>query len=265
MDSLITTDREQVRLMDEECIVVSPEDRVLGHASKRTCHLMRNIRTGLLHRAFSVFLFNSRGELLLQQRSAAKITFPLRWTNTCCSHPLYFADELEEKDSLGVRRAAIRKLGHELGIPAADLPIDHVHFLTRILYMAESDGTEWGEHEVDHILFIKLRADQPFHIAANSNEVASVQWVNAAQLRALFAQRDQTGQQFITPWFEMIANQFLYPWWAQLDTIIAARGLPADQRARIYHLSLSPPSSASSSSTATSRSGSGSQPHSRTA
>jgi isopentenyl-diphosphate delta-isomerase len=67
------------------------------------------------------------GELLLQQRSAEKITFPLRWTNTCCSHPLYKADEMEEKDALGVRRAAQRKLQHELGIDPAQVlqPLTH--------------------------------------------------------------------------------------------------------------------------------------------
>ena len=72
----------------------------------------------MLHRAFSVFLFNAKGELLLQQRSDEKITFPGMFTNTCCSHPLMKADELEIGDChIGVRRAAQRKLGHELGIP----------------------------------------------------------------------------------------------------------------------------------------------------
>ena len=70
----------------------------------------------MLHRAFSVFLFNTRGELLLQQRSDAKITFPGHWTNTCCSHPLSVAGELEETEAMGVKRAAQRKLQHELGI-----------------------------------------------------------------------------------------------------------------------------------------------------
>lgn len=65
-------------------------------------HQMTNINNGMLHRAFSVFLFNQKGELLLQQRSDAKITFPGYWTNTCCSHPLYFEIELEEKDQKGI-------------------------------------------------------------------------------------------------------------------------------------------------------------------
>jgi hypothetical protein len=64
-------------------------------------HLVTNIKAGLLHRAFSVFLFNTQGQLLLQQRAAAKITFPLCWTNTCCSHPLHIQNELEEQAQLG--------------------------------------------------------------------------------------------------------------------------------------------------------------------
>lgn len=62
---------------------------------------MTNINQGMLHRAFSVFLFNSKGELLLQQRAPEKITFPEYWTNTCCSHPLYNPDELPEENQLG--------------------------------------------------------------------------------------------------------------------------------------------------------------------
>lgn len=63
---------------------------------------MENINKDMLHRAFSVFLFNSEGKLLLQQRSATKITFPLYWTNTCCSHPLSFPEELEEENQMGM-------------------------------------------------------------------------------------------------------------------------------------------------------------------
>ena len=109
-------DSTQLKLLAEQCILVTPEDKVLGAETKKTCHLNTNIETGLLHRAFSVFLFDSSGRLLLQQRSKAKITFPEYFTNTCCSHPLYRTEELEESEEIGVKRAAQRKLGHELGI-----------------------------------------------------------------------------------------------------------------------------------------------------
>jgi isopentenyl-diphosphate delta-isomerase len=113
-----------------------------------TGHLMENIRKGLLHRAFSAFIFRpSDGKLLLQQRASEKITFPDMWTNTCCSHPLDdFEEEKEERDQLGVRIAASRKLEHELGIPRSQTPVDQFQYLTRIHYLAPSDGM-WGEHE----------------------------------------------------------------------------------------------------------------------
>lgn len=158
-------DAEQIRLMDEVCIVLDENDKPIGNFSKKICkcyvvlcepqlltiegHLMTNIDKGLLHRAFSVFLFNSKNQLLLQQRATEKITFPDMWTNTCCSHPLGIpgegGSELAEAVE-GVKRAAQRKLDHELGIKKEQVPFEDFHFLTRIHYKAPSDG-KWGEHE----------------------------------------------------------------------------------------------------------------------
>lgn len=109
---------------------------------------MENINKGLLHRAFSAFVFRPEdGKLLLQQRATEKITFPDMWTNTCCSHPLDdFEEEKIEEDQYGVKVAASRKLEHELGIPKDQTPIDKFQYLTRIHYLAPSDGL-WGEHE----------------------------------------------------------------------------------------------------------------------
>ena len=157
-------DPEQSKLMGERCILVDGHDRAYGASDKKTCtspqhlvycytkriagHLMENIKKGLLHRAFSAFIFRpSDGKLLLQQRAAEKITFPDMWTNTCCSHPLDdFEEEKIEKDQLGVRIAASRKLEHELGIPKSQTPIDEFQYLTKIHYLAPSNGV-WGEHE----------------------------------------------------------------------------------------------------------------------
>ena len=104
----------------DEVIVVDPQDNITGHASKKDSHVFSPSQPrGVLHRAFSVFLFDSdTGDLLLQQRASHKVTFPNVWTNTCCSHPLHGMDPTEvdnEKDVLsgnvqGVKRAAVRKL-----------------------------------------------------------------------------------------------------------------------------------------------------------
>lgn len=87
---------------------------------------------GILHRAFSVFLFNEKNELMLQKRTKEKITFPSIWSNTCCSHPLFVQDEMEP--GFGVKRAAIRKLEHELGIPTSTLEINDLRYVSTVLY-----------------------------------------------------------------------------------------------------------------------------------
>lgn len=190
---------------------------------------MKNIDDGLLHRAFSVFLFDSQNRLLLQQRASEKITFPNMWTNTCCSHPLGIPGETgAELDAAvqGVRRAAQRKLDQELGINAKQVPLDLFQFLTRIHYKAPSDG-KWGEHEskcfsadkilietdnhilVDYILFIKSDVDH----TANPNEVQDTRYVSQEDLRQMF----QDDSLKFTPWFKLICNTMLFEWWGQLD------------------------------------------------
>lgn len=74
--------------MKEQCILVDEMDQCLGQVSKRECHRVNNGQV-TLHRAFSVFLFNTKGDMLVQQRSKYKITYPSHYTNACCSHPLY--------------------------------------------------------------------------------------------------------------------------------------------------------------------------------
>lgn len=121
----------------------------LASIDKLAGHLMKNIDEGLLHRAFSVFLFDRNSRLLLQQRASEKITFPDMWTNTCCSHPLGVPGETGSnlEDAVqGTKRAAIRKLDQELGIKAEQASLEKFKFLTRIHYKAPSDG-KWGEHE----------------------------------------------------------------------------------------------------------------------
>lgn len=156
-------------------------DRAVGHESKHNFHLWENIESeNRLHRAFRVFLFNSKYELLLQQRSATKVTFPLVWTNTCCSHPLYRESELIEENALEVRNAAQRKLLDELGMPAQDVPVDQFTPLGRIHYKAPSDG-RWGEHEPDYLLFIV----RDVNVNPNPDEVADIKYMNRDQSKEL--------------------------------------------------------------------------------
>lgn len=127
-------------------LIVSDDDLVIGSESKRVGHEFTPLQPrGLLHRAFSVFLFDeSTNELLLQKRASTKITFPNVWTNTCCSHPLHGMDvnEVDGPESvrdgsvMGAKAGAVRKLEHELGIPLGELQLEQFKFLTRVHYWA---------------------------------------------------------------------------------------------------------------------------------
>lgn len=134
------------------------------------------------------------------------------WTNTCCSHPLGIPGETgAELDASvqGVRRAAQRKLNHELGIKPSEVPLEDFRFLTRIHYLAASDG-KWGEHEIDYILFIRA-PDVTLDI--NANEVKDTKYVTKQQLKDMF----EDGALRFTPWFQLICNTMLFEWWAHLD------------------------------------------------
>ncbi|KAG5363749.1 Isopentenyl-diphosphate Delta-isomerase [Yarrowia sp. B02] len=205
-------DEEQIKLMDEICVVLDWDDKPIGGASKKCCHVMDNINAGLVHRAFSVFMFNAKGELLLQQRAAEKITFANMWTNTCCSHPLAVPSEMGGLDLAsrvrGAKNAAVRKLDHELGITG--VPAEDFHFLTRIHYAAPSSGP-WGEHEIDYILFVK--ADPELKVVAN--EVRDTCWVSQQGLKDMM----NDPKLVFTPWFRLICEQALFPWWDKLDSL----------------------------------------------
>ncbi|TIB12692.1 hypothetical protein E3P92_02504 [Wallemia ichthyophaga] len=187
--------------MEERCILLNPDDSIAGDVSKKECHLMSNIEKGMLHRAFSTFLFReSDGRLLMQKRAQEKITFPGLWTNTCCSHPLSVVSEMD--GVLGGKRAAVRKLDHELGIN--QINVDDLDFLTKIHYLAPSDGL-WGEHEIDYIYFVK----KDVSVEVNENEVSDIRWVSVDELKEMLSD----GYSQFTPWFRIIVENFLFKWW----------------------------------------------------
>jgi len=205
-------DPVQEALLAEPCILVDKDDRVVGQASKRECHLMKE-GTSPLHRAFSLFVFNNAGELLLQQRSSTKITFPDMWTNTCCSHPLAVEGEMEEEGAWGVRRAAQRRIGVELGVGEGEVRAEDIMYLTRILYQAPSSGM-WGEHELDYILM--MRGDPV--VRPNTEEVKDIAWVRRTDLPDFLADLDSRGVE-VTPWFKLISRSLLPTWWADLENV----------------------------------------------
>jgi isopentenyl-diphosphate Delta-isomerase len=155
-------------------ILVDEADRRLGHLSKDLCHEGR----GVLHRAFSLLIFNRRGELLLQQRAATKRLWPLYWSNSCCSHPRR-AETMEE--------ATRRRMFEELGI-ACDL-----RFLFKFQYHAQFDATG-AENELCSV-FIG-QTNQPPRI--NRDEICDWHWVRPDVLQGQMSCADSSRY---TPWF----------------------------------------------------------------
>ena len=194
-------DTSQTGMMDEQCILIDEEDNVLGPGSKVQCHLGE----GLLHRAFSVLLFDPNGRLLIQKRSQSKITFPGVWANTCCSHPLHIPEELE--DGVGVKRAAIRKLAQELGILSDSIATEDFRLISRMHYHARADE-RWVEHEIDHILALQAEVN----IDINPNEIDEIRWVTPDELDEMISDSPDNGM-MIAPWFAQIAKRFLPSCW----------------------------------------------------
>lgn len=152
------------------------------------------------------------------------------WTNTCCSHQLH-GQVPEEVDSLdyvrkgsapGAVAAAIRKLEHELGIPQSETKAACFTYITRLLYCAgdvdvkTGEATGWGEHEMDYILFAK----GDFTVALNPEEIQATKFVGPAELKEMM--KPDNGLRW-SPWFRIIAKNFLYTWWEDVDGVIAGK------------------------------------------
>ncbi len=162
----------------EHVVLVNENDQVLGTMEKLQAHL-----EGKLHRAFSVFLFNDKKELMLQQRAFSKYHSGGLWSNTCCSHPRRGEDIVD---------AGKRRLHEELGIEA-----DVKHAFS-FIYRAELDH-DMIEHELDHVLIGKYDAIEDF----NPEEVADVKFMSLLEL-----QKDlKENPDIYTAWFRIIFDR----------------------------------------------------------
>jgi len=212
-------DVEQVDMMSERVILVDKSDQILGSMSKVEAHRGE----GVLHRAFSILLFDADDRLLMQKRASHKITFPDVWANTVCSHPLHLPTEVTDD---GSKNASIRKMEQELGIPLDTIDSDDIHLITRMMYRARADDV-WVEHELDHILFARAPAGMTINV--NSNEISEIKWVTKDELNYWLSDNTEKDG-VIAPWFRLIAENILPEWWGNLD------GLPAlaDKEIRDY-------------------------------
>ena len=167
--------------MLEEVILVDENDNEIGLMEKMEAH-----EKALLHRAFSVFVFNKKGELLLQQRALHKYHSGSLWTNTCCSHP---------RKGEQVIQSAHRRLMEEMGFDC-ELELKH-----KFIYKAPfTNGLT--EHELDYIF------TGEYEVAPNPNpdEVASFRWIEMAQLQKEIEEHPEN----FTVWFRIILDQYLH-------------------------------------------------------
>lgn len=160
---------------DEELILVDEQDREQGRLSKAACH----DGDGVLHRAFSAFLFNAAGELLLQQRAPSKRLWPGFWSNSCCSHP---------RQGESMATATRRRLDEELNLAAG------LEFVYKFRYQA-SYGDLGSEHELCHVFLGRIGDD----VRPNAEEIAAVRFVSTDTLDAELARNPER----FTPWFKM--------------------------------------------------------------
>jgi isopentenyl-diphosphate delta-isomerase len=217
-----TVHASQLSAMKDMLIHVDESDRVLGSLPKLESHLAKSITAGITHRAFSVFLFDSIDKsMLIQKRARTKIVFPREWANTCCSHPLHNEEEMDTRNNQGVKRAASKRLGAELGL--STLQPESLIFKDKILYRQLSPGGVFGESEVDYILFATAPRDTTL-ISPNSDEVEEIQWITPG------GPGDRTGnlKRFLssetlrgfppTPWFNLMVHDAncLERWWGDL-------------------------------------------------
>ncbi|WKY02392.1 hypothetical protein Q1695_015999 [Nippostrongylus brasiliensis] len=200
-------DPVQVGYLSEQCIAVDESDNIIGGVSKGDAHHVDSMG---LHRAFSLFAFTPDRKLILQKRSAEKITFPLLWANTCCSHPLFMETELD--GAPGSVRAAVRKIEHELGV--SDLKTEDCRVMGRFLYKAVMGDSAWGEHELDYAVVTRdLSLDR---LRPNPSEVCDVRAVEERELSEWVAAEPSS----FSPWFLLFHRlRFLSEWWSNLSQI----------------------------------------------
>ena len=164
--------------MEELVVLVDENDKKLGLMPKMEAH-----EKAVLHRAFSVFIFNKDGDLMLQQRAAHKYHSPLLWTNTCCSH---------QRDGETNLEAGKRRLFEEMGFNT------DLKELFSFVYKAPFDNG-LTEHELDHVM-VGYYENEP---KINKHEVEAYRWMTLKDVKTDI----EKNPHIYTAWFKIIFNQ----------------------------------------------------------
>lgn len=183
---VVSSDNEQLILVDET-------DREIGTLSKGECH----DGDGILHRAFSVFLFDPRGRLLIQRRAGEKRLWPQYWANSCCSHPRAGED---------MNTATERRMHEELGV-AAELV-----YLYRFRYQAHYE--ELGaEHE---LCWVYIGRTAEGEVRPNPSEIAEWRFLPTDEVDALVADQDAP----VAPWFRLEWRELRRVYWGRVERLL---------------------------------------------
>jgi len=166
-------------MMEEQVILVNEKDEQIGTMPKLEAH-----EKGVLHRAFSVFVLNDLGKLLLQQRAASKYHSPLLWTNSCCSHQRVGESNIE---------AGKRRLFEEMGF------VTELKDVVSFIYKAPFENG-LTEHEFDHVLVGTYNEDPKINI----DEVSNFKWMTLEQVKVDM----ELHPEIYTEWFKIIFDQY---------------------------------------------------------
>ena len=167
-------------IMSEQVILVDPDDKEIGVEEKMQAH-----KDGKLHRAFSIFVFNSNGDMLLQQRAHGKYHSGGLWTNTCCSHP---------RKGETTEEAAHRRLQEEMGF---DCGLKHAF---KFIYKAKLDHN-LTENELDHVFIGYYNGE----IHPDDTEVESFKWMDIDELKTDLEQNPNN----YTVWFKKVVAKVI--------------------------------------------------------
>jgi len=193
------TEHVRVSFDDEPLILVGADDEPVGFETKQRCHEGEGIR----HRAFSVFLFDAAGNVLLQQRSAQKRLWPLVWSNACCSHP---------RRGESVADAVARRLREELGVA------DATTYLFKFEYHARYRDLG-AEHELCHVYVGRQRSP----LRLNANEIAAVRVCTPAELDREIESRADA----YSPWLDLEWRRMRSSHWPAVEAALQALCHPA--------------------------------------
>jgi len=187
----MTENNKIVSFESERLILVDHNDNILGYKSKAECHNGE----GILHRAFSLFIFNDKGKVLMQQRAADKRLWPLIWSNSCCSHP---------REGENYEVATQRRLKEEIGLET------ELHFLYKFEYHARWKD-EGSERELCSVYIGKTNN----HPLINDTEIADWKWISQEELNADVKNNPDK----YSPWFKMEWKEIQEKYWDKVQLL----------------------------------------------